>query len=108
MTPMVDTRTLGKPDVFKGDPKDYADWSFVLKAYVSCINPQYVEFVKRIETSHVPLPNRLLSDAEKALSAQLYYILVMLRKGRPLDIVQNVGAGEGAIAAVRRNYIAPK
>ena len=42
------------------------------------------------------LPNRALSETEKALSCQLYFVLVMLLRGRPFDIVQNVGPGEGA------------
>ena len=42
------------------------------------------------------LPNRALRETEKALSCQLYFVLVMLLRGRPFDIVQNVGPGEGA------------
>ena len=42
------------------------------------------------------MPNRLLSESDRKLSTQLYYILVMLVKGRVLDVVQNTGPGEGA------------
>ena len=42
------------------------------------------------------MPNRLLSESDRKLSTQLYYILVMLVKGRALDVVQNTGPGEGA------------
>ena len=44
------------------------------------------------------MPNRLLSESDKALSAQLCYVLAMLAKGRALDIIQNSGPGEGVDA----------
>ena len=53
---------------------------------------------ERIEASRVPMPNRLLNANDKALSAQLYYVLAMLVKGRALDIIQNSGPGEGVEA----------
>ena len=95
---VIDTRTLGKPETFKGDPNEYADWSFVLKAYVACVNHKFVDLVKRVEESRVPMLNYALSEGDRALSTQLYYILVMLVKGRALslDVVQNTGPGEGA------------
>ena len=30
-TMTIDTRSIGKPDSFKGDPKEYADWSLFLR-----------------------------------------------------------------------------
>ena len=30
---LVDTRQLGKPDKFSGEPAAFEDWSFVLEAY---------------------------------------------------------------------------
>ena len=94
----IDTRQLGKPEQFKGDSNQYADWSFVFKAYISCISHKYLDLFERLEQSRMPVLNRSLNDADKALSAQLYFVLVMLVKGRPLDIVQNAGQGEGAEA----------
>ena len=44
------------------------------------------------------MPNRLRSDSDEALSAQLCYVLAMLAKGRALDIMQNPGPGEGVEA----------
>ena len=80
-TPIIDTRTLGKPDVFKGDAAGYADWSFILTAYLSCLDSKFLDFIQKIETSTVNLPNRVLSETEKALSCQLYFVLVMLLGG---------------------------
>ena len=85
-TMTVDTRSIGKPDSFKGDPKEYADWSFVFKAYMSCISTRYIELFERIESSRVPMPNRLLGENDRALSTQMYYVLAMLVKNRPLDL----------------------
>ena len=99
--PSVDTRTLGKPEVFKSDPSEYSDWSFVLKSYLACISPDYIDLLDRISGSRVSMPNRLLGESDRKLSTQLYYILVMLVKGRALDVVQNTGPGEGA-EAMRR------
>ena len=95
---IVDTRTLGKPEQFKGDQKDYADWSFVFKSYMSCVSTKFIQLFERIESSRVPLFNRMLDENDKALSTQMYYVLAMLVKGRALDIIQNTGVGEGAEA----------
>ena len=40
--------------------------------------------------------NYALSEGDRALSTQLYYVLVMLVKGRALDVVQTTGTREGA------------
>lgn len=40
--------------------------------------------------------NYALSEGDRALSTQLYYVLVMLVKGRALDVVQNTGTRQGA------------
>ena len=65
----------------KGDAAGYADWSFILKAYLSCLDSKFLDFIQKIETSTVNLPNRVLSETEKALSCQLYFVLVMLLGG---------------------------
>ena len=31
---LVDTRQLGKPEVFNGDPEAFEDWSFIFEAYL--------------------------------------------------------------------------
>ena len=65
---------------------------------MACISANYIALFERIEQSRVPMPNRLLSDSDKAFSAQLYYVLAMLAKGRALDIIQNSGPWEGVEA----------
>ena len=68
---------------------------------MSCISTRYIELVERIESSRVPMPNRLMGENDRALSTQMYYVLAILVKGRPLDIIQNSGPGEG-VEAFRR------
>ena len=62
---------------------------------MACVDSRFIEIVERIESTRVPCPNRLLSGQERQLSSQLYYMLVMLVKGRALDVAQNSGKGEG-------------
>ena len=50
--------------------------------------------LERAEGSSIPLANRSLSPTEQQLSTQLYFVLVMLLKGRALDVACNVGNGE--------------
>ena len=47
------------------------------------------------------MPNRFLSASERALSTQLYFVLVMLLRNRALDIAYNAGVAEG-LEAYRR------
>ena len=62
----VETWQIGKPEQFKSDPAEYSDWSLVFKAYVTCISANYIGLFERIEQSRVPMPNRLLSESDKA------------------------------------------
>ena len=100
---IVDNRTLGKPEVFKGDATEFPDWCFIFRSYMSCINVAYNDLMDRAERSQTPLPNRALSETERTLSGQLYFVLVMLLRNRALDIAYNAGVSEG-IEAYRRLY----
>ena len=95
-TMTIDARQIGKPDQFEGDAKEYADWSFVFKSYMSCIKYKYLGLFARLDQTRSPVPNRMMNDADNGI--QLYFVLVMLVKGRPLENVQNAGQGEGAEA----------
>ena len=93
---LVDTRQLGKPEVFKGSTEEnFSDWSFIFESYLSCIDNRYISLLEQAKFSRNSMPNRALSEADTELSCQLYYILVMLLRGRPLDIAYNSGMGEG-------------
>ena len=92
---LVDTRQLGRPEKFNGEPATFEDWSFVFEAYMSCVDRKYVELFEKVRFSDVPWFNRTMSSTEHELSVQLYYTLAMLLQGRALDICQTSGLGEG-------------
>ena len=92
---VVDTRVIGKPDQFDGDPMKYADWSFKLRSYLGAVDQRYQEELMRTESSTTPRLNANLGNEESALSTQMYYILVMTTAGAALDKCHNAGVNEG-------------
>ena len=40
---LVDTRVIGKPDMYYGEREKWRDWSMVLKAYMMAVDPDYVD-----------------------------------------------------------------
>ena len=92
---LVDTRQLGKPEAFKGDPEAFEDWSFIFEAYMCCVDRRFAAVFERIRFSDVSQLNLRLNPVEVEMSTQLYYTLVMLLRGRPLDVCHNCGNGEG-------------
>ena len=74
---VVDTRVIGKPDQFDGDPMKYADWSFKLRSYLGAVDQRYQQELTTTEASSTPRLHATLSREESALSTQMYYILVM-------------------------------
>ena len=92
---VVDTRVIGKPDQFDGDPMKYVDWSFKLKSYLGAVDQRYQEELTKTESSSTPRLNANLGCEDSALSTQMYYILVMTAAGAALDKCHNAGVNEG-------------
>ena len=92
---LVDTRSLGRPDVFYGEPNKWRDWAFQLKIYLMAVNSQFTQALERIESSPVMLSNASLSPRSREMSTQMYYVLAMLSKARAQDKLQLVPQGEG-------------
>ena len=92
---VVDTRVIGKPDQFDGDPMKYADWSFKLRSYSGAVDQRYQQELTTTETSSTPRLNATLGSEESALGTQMYYILVMTTAGAALDRCHNAGLNEG-------------
>ena len=92
---VIDTRMIGKPECFYGERDKFKDWSFLFKAYMSAVNPTYLDAFTRIEQSPVPMVNAVLSPRSVDLSSQLYFILVMMSRGKALDKISTVDAGDG-------------
>ena len=92
---LVDAKQLQKPEVFKGDPEAFEDSSFIFEAYMCCVDRRFASVFERIRFSDVSQLNLRLNPVEVEMSTQLYYTLVMLLRGRPLDVCHNSGNGEG-------------
>jgi hypothetical protein len=98
-TGTIDTRSLGKPDHFDGDEKKWEDWKVVMLAYCSVLDNRLGRIMNElVEGSSRDLAAVGLDAADRARSAQLWYILVMLCRGSPLTLVTNAGAQEGFLA----------
>ena len=92
---VVDTRVIGKPDQFDGDPMKYADWSLKLRSYFGAVDQRYQEELTTTETSSTPRLDATLGSEESALSTQMYCILVMTTAGAASDKCHNAGVNEG-------------
>ena len=56
-TGVVDTRVIGKPDQFDGDPMKHADWSFKLISFLGAVDQRYQQELTTTETSSTPRLN---------------------------------------------------
>ena len=68
---LVDTRLIGKPQSYDGDPTKFPDWSFVMKSYMSALSPAYHDAFLNVEASQVPVRNASLDPENSALGTQL-------------------------------------
>ena len=91
LIPLVDTRGLGKPEVFRGEAASFNDWNFVLRSYLGALDKRFQTLLARCESSELPLWNRGLSP-------------VMLCRERALDKLRNSGENEG-LEAYRQLYL---
>ena len=95
---LVDTRVIGKPDMYYGEREKWRDWSMVLKAYMMAVDPDYVDAYGVMDHDATPRNNASLSPRSKKMSMQLYYVLVMLSRAKAQDKLNVVGQGEGCVA----------
>ena len=86
---VVDTRVVGKPDQFDGDPMKYTDWSFKLRSNLGAVDQRY-------RSSSTPRLKATLGSEESALSTQMYHILVMTTAGAALDKCHHAIVNEGS------------
>ena len=86
---VVDTRVIGMPDQFDGDPMKYADWSFKLRSYLGAVDQRYQEELMKTDASSTPRLNANLGSEESALRTPMYHILVMTTAGAALDKCHN-------------------
>ena len=94
----IDTRVLGKPESFEGNEAKWPDWSVVVRAYMSLVNTRLGTLLPaaELEANVEALNNeRLAEPLDVQASIQAYYILLMLCKGTPLNILINSGHEQG-------------
>ena len=92
---ILDTRVLGKPDVFQGDQKSWRDWAIVMRSYSGLVDVTLVQLMKEAEVSTTPVLRAVLEEPAARSSFRLYHILLMLCKGQALDRLITAGEGEG-------------
>ena len=95
----IDTRMLGRPDTFDGSESKWGDWITVMKAYAALCNASLVSAMPASEVEAQEKRNSDLRDQlDVEASVALYYMLVLLTRNEPLNIMVNSGAGEGLLA----------
>ena len=90
----VDTRLLGKPSDFSGAQDAWRDWSTVFKVYDGAAIPRLQKLMDKAAKATEPTPNAtILDDDDRAASAQLFWMMLMICKGA-LNTVFLAGAAK--------------
>ncbi|CAK0888783.1 unnamed protein product [Prorocentrum cordatum] len=94
---LVDTRTLGKPDVFTGEEHKWNDWKVIFKAYCGVVNADLLAGMRLAESAdEASVQNDdFLEENMRQASQQLCYILLLLCRQHPLTTIVNAGENEG-------------
>ena len=92
----VDTRLLGKLGEFSGAQEAWRDWSAVFRGYAGEAVPRLQKLMGKAAKATSPVPNvTILEEEDRAASAQLYWMLLMICNGAALNIVLLAGDNEG-------------
>ena len=95
---------MGKPPTFDGSEEHWAEWSFIMRAYLPMVAPEAATIIEAAE-----LPTELascpmldntriaaaLGDEGVKASKRIYYAIVMACKGPALTTIRAVPAPEG-------------
>ena len=94
---VIDTRTLGKPKTFTGQPSEWTTWQFTFKAF-ACATHSRMRDVFELATrkGSDPVVNSDMTAELQSLSTQLYHMLLMMLSDQALEIVRNTPEGVGA------------
>ena len=75
-TGVIDTRTLGKPKTFAGQPAAWTTWQFTFKAFASATHARMRDvFESATRKGSDPVINSDMTVKLQSLSTQLYYML---------------------------------
>ena len=92
----MDTRLLGKPSDFSGAQDAWRDWRTAFKGYAGAAIPRLQKLMVDAAKATEPTPNAtILDDEDRAASAQLYWMMLMICKGAALNTVFLAGDSEG-------------
>lgn len=101
----VDTRVLGKPQTFSGETDQWRDWSFIFTAFTGAVgSPLLVELMWAAEEEEI-IKLKDMQPSRLASSAQIWYMLVMLCRGKALDLCRAVGEQGNGLEAWRQLLI---
>ena len=91
----VDARLLGKPGDFSGAQEAWRDWSTVCKEYAGAAVPCLQKLMDVAAKATEPTPNATtVDDEDRAASAQLYWMMLMICVGAALNTVLLAGVSE--------------
>ena len=101
---LVDTKAIGELPTFSGDvdvngqPEDmlWSHWSFVFRSYFGAFDPTAIGLLQLVETSvedPVVVDNTGMTDVERRLSVQLFYVLSLTCRGKALQVIRRVPEG---------------
>jgi hypothetical protein len=96
MEDLVDKHSIGKPSAFTGRESEWSERHFVFMSWVSMLSQQAAEDLRVARGAGKPLDLDDMSDEAKRRSAQFCHLLVMMVKGRVLDILRGIGQAWGA------------
>ena len=99
MSSVVDTRSIGKPKDFSGEPKDWPGWEFAFLSYLNLVSPRMATLCQEAQA----LPNLLtfedMDQEVEGMAQQLFHILVMMcQRGKPVAILMQAERGNGFAA----------
>eukprot|EP00971_Amphidinium_carterae_P204450 4057157-Amphidinium_carterae.4 len=104
-TGTVDTRALGKPEVFEGNEAKRHDFRVVFKAYCSCVNQRLRALMSGVEANiSGSFLNGGLDARDTSCSTQLYYILLLLCRQQPLTLLKLISEFLALRVAVASQY----
>ena len=96
-TGVIDTRTLGKPKTFTGQPSEWTTWQFTFKAFACATHARMRDVFELVtRKGSDPVINSDMTVELQSLSTQWYYMLVMMLSDQALEIVRNSPEGVGA------------
>ena len=77
---VLDTKAISKPPIFNGGYREWNDWVFIFRSYLSLLSGRYKDIMKETELTETAL-GEPLDPADVKLSADLCHLLVMLVRG---------------------------